>query len=265
MKEKISITIEKNVIDEIDSIIDNIYIRNRSQAIEHLVKTALGENKIAVILAGGPEEQLRTRTKKFCFELEVKGLSLIENVIKKLRDSKFKTIYIIGRHAIITKIFEIVKDGNDYGVKVNYFEEKISKGTADSLRILKGKINTTFLVVYCDIYFGRINLDEIWKDHLKQGALCTLMLTTSPKPSEKGTVVVEGTKILQFIQKPRQSDIYLVFSPIFAAEPEIFDYEGSSLEKDVFSALAEKGLLNGHMSSEKEIHVRSREEADRIR
>jgi len=265
MKEKISITIEKNVIEEIDTIIDNIYIRNRSQAIEHLVKTALGENKTAVILAGGPEEQLRTKTREFCFELRVKNASLIENVVKKLRDSKFKTIYIVGRHAVITKIFEIIKDGGNYGVKINYVEEKVSKGTADSLRILKGKINTTFLVAYCDIYFNKINLDEIWRDHLKQGGVCTIMLTTSPKPSEKGTVVVEGTKILQFIQKPRQSDIYLVFSPIFAAEPEIFDYEGVSLEKDVFPALAERGLLNGHVSSEKEIHVRSREGAAKIR
>ncbi|MBI2546244.1 hypothetical protein HYV81_03625 [Candidatus Woesearchaeota archaeon] len=264
MKQKISITLDEHAIKEIDSTVDNIYIRNRSQAIEHLVKTALGENKTAVILAGGPEEQLKTKG-EFCFSLPVRGSSLIEGMVKKFREHRFKAIYVIGRHAVITRIFELLKDGSSYGVKITYIEEKHSKGTADSLRLLKGKVSGTFLTVYCDIYFNRINLDEVWKDHLKQGSLCTLMLTTSSKPSEKGTVIVEGTKILQFIQKPKQSDIYLVFSPIFAAEPEIFDYPGTSLEQDVFPALAEKGLLYGHMSSEKEIHVRSREEAGRVR
>jgi len=48
-----------------------------------------------------------------------------------------------------------------------------------------------------------------------------------------------------------------VFSPIFVAEPQLFEYSGSSLEFNVFPELAEKGLLNGHLSSEKEMHVHS--------
>ena len=54
MKRKISITIEDSVLKGIDGVIDNIFIRNRSQAIEFLAKNALGEHKQAVILAGGP-------------------------------------------------------------------------------------------------------------------------------------------------------------------------------------------------------------------
>ena len=58
-KTKISITINEKTLHDIDSIIDNIYIRNRSQAIEHLARNALGENKTAVILLGGDEERLK--------------------------------------------------------------------------------------------------------------------------------------------------------------------------------------------------------------
>ena len=49
-KTKISITIDEKILRDIDFIVDNIYIRNRSQAIEYLAKNALEENKIAVIL-----------------------------------------------------------------------------------------------------------------------------------------------------------------------------------------------------------------------
>ena len=59
MKEKISITIDDNLLKEIDNTIDNVYVRNRSQAIEYLVTNALKEEKIAVILAGGEIERLR--------------------------------------------------------------------------------------------------------------------------------------------------------------------------------------------------------------
>ena len=59
MKRKISITIEDTLLKGIDSVVDNVFIRNRSQAIGFLTKTALGEHKQTAILAGGPEEKLK--------------------------------------------------------------------------------------------------------------------------------------------------------------------------------------------------------------
>ncbi len=259
-KKKISITINGKTLQDIDGIIDNIYIRNRSQAIEHLVNNALGENKIAVILLGGKEEHLRISGNEYRPTAKAGKNIVIGLALKKLRENGFKTVFIVARHALLTRLFEILKDGSAYGVKINYIEEKIAKGTADSLRLLKGKISSNFLVVYGDIIFSRINIEELWNDHIKQNAVATIMLTTSSKPSEKGTVRVEGNKVLTFTQKPRESDIYLVFSPIFVAEPHIFDYNGASLESDVFPGIAEKGLLNGHLSSEKELHVHSRKD-----
>lgn len=261
-KTKISITINEKTLKDIDSIIDNIYIRNRSQAIEHLAKNSLGENKAAAILLGGDEEHVRIGKGDYSPTAKTKNGFVIELALRKLRENNFKTIFIIARHALLTRLFEILKDGAGYGVKVGYIEEKSSGGTADSLRLLKGRVNTNFLAVYGDLIFSKINIEELWNDHIKQNAAATIMLTTSSKPSEKGTVRVEGSKVLTFTQKPKKSDIYLVFSPIFVAEPQIFEYSGKSLEFDVFPELAEKGLLNGHLSSEKEIHIHSRKDLE---
>ena len=264
-KSKISITINEKTLRDIDSIIDNVYVRNRSQAIEYLAKNALGENKTAVILLGGSEERIRISKEEYRPTARIKNSTVIESAIKKLRENNFKTIYIIARHNLLTRLFEMLKDGIDYGIKINYVEEKSSGGTADSLRLLRGRINTNFLVVYGDIIFSKISIDGLWNDHIKQNAVTTIMLTTSSKPSEKGTVRVEGNKVLTFTQKPKKSDIYLVFSPIFVTEPQIFEYSGPSLEFDVFPELAEKGLLNGHLSSEKEMHVHSRKDLENLR
>jgi len=263
-KRKISITLNEKLLNDVDSLVDNIFIRNRSQAIEHLVSNGIKENKAAVILLGGNEDELRISKTEFCATAMSKGSTLIELAVRKLRENNFKTIFIISRQLLLTKLFEILKDGTEQNVKITYVEEKNSKGSADSLKLLKGKINSSFLVVYGDIYFSKIKIEELWNDHIRGNSVSTIMLTTSPKPSEKGTVKVEGNKVLSFAQKPKKSDIYLVFSPIFAAVPQILDYAGSSLEMDIFPSLAEKGLLNGHFSSEKEIHIHEKKDIEKI-
>ncbi|MDP7116123.1 MAG: sugar phosphate nucleotidyltransferase [Candidatus Woesearchaeota archaeon] len=265
MKEKISITVNKKTLDEIDALIDNVFIRNRSHAIEHLVESSLGKNKVAVILAGGDPEQLRISPQEFRPTAKVANLAVIEKAVKKLRNYGFATIYVVAQDPLLTKIFEILKDGTSYGVKIGYMEERHAKGSAYSLKLLKGKISTKFLVVYSDIIFDSINIEALWNDHIKQNYITTLMLTTSSKPSEKGTVKMEGTRILEFTQKPKKSDVYLVFSPIFVADPEILEYDGNSLEYDIFPELAKKGLLQGHISSEKETHIHSLDDKKKVK
>jgi len=263
MKNKISITLNEKTLQEIDTIIDRIYIRNRSQAIEYLVTQALGENKTAVILSGGVEHKLKIG-KDYNITAMVGNRRLVEMAVLKLRENGFKSIFVVARQKVLTAVFSAMGDGSKYGVKISYVEEKESRGTADSLRLLKGKVTGSFLVVYGDIIFSKINIDELWMDHVKHGSMVTLMLTTSAKPSDKGTVVMEGSKVLDFIQKPRESDVYLVFSPIFAASSELLDYSGASLEKNVFPVLAERGLMLGHLSSQKEKHVHSLEDVKNV-
>jgi len=259
MKEKVSVTIEKDVLKNIDSLIDNLYIRNRSQAIEYVIKKVLGESKTAVILAGGPEERLKISKDEYRLFVKVGGESVMEKSIKNLRKNNFKEIYFIARHAILTKAFSFFGSGNAYGVKINYVEEKKSDGTFESLRLLKGKISSKFLVVYDDIIFDKIKIHELWDTHSRSHAVTTLLLTTSDEPSKKGNVLLEGNKVLSFIQKPKISDNYIVFSPIFVAEPELLEYQGASLEKDVFPELARNNLLSGHISPVKETHVHKKE------
>ncbi len=266
MKRKISITIEDSILKGIDSVIDNIFIRNRSQAIEFLAKTAMGEHKQAVILSGGPEERLKISGTDYRITAKIRNTTVVEKAVKKLRENGFRDIFIVARHNVLTRVFDILKDGSSYNVKVTYVEEKDSNGSADTLRLLKGRINANFLAVYGHVIFDKVNVQELWNQHLRQGtAVATLMLTTAPNPSEKGTVKVEGSRILQFTQKPKKTDVYLVFSPIFVATPEIFNIEGSSLEYDIFPRLAEQGLLFGHSSSEKEQHIHTAADAKTIR
>lgn len=264
MKKKISITINEKTLKDIDSIIDNIYIRNRSQAIEMLVRSALGENKAAVILSGGPEEDIKISENEYRITGQYNGKTVIETMLKKLKEEGFKKIYLVARKKIINSVFSIVQNGSKYGVELDYIEEKDSQGTGDSLKLLRGKINTNFLVVYGDILFSNLSIEELWNEHLKRKGVATLLLTTTPDPTKKGVVKIEGSKILEFIQKPKETDVYLGFSSIFVAQPELLEYAGHSLEKDIFPSLAEKGFLNGYLSTSKVIKLKSKKDLKAI-
>ncbi len=265
MKKKISITISEKTLKDIDRTVDNIFIQNRSQAIEYLANAALGENKTAVILAGGKADQLKISETEYRPTARINSSTVCELAVKKLRENNFKSIFIVAEHKVLTSIFEILKDGSEYGVKINYIEDKENKGTATSLKLLKGKINSNFLVVYGDLIFSKINIEEIWKQHIMTKSIATLMLTTSPTPSKKGIVKIEGNKILAFEQKPKKTDIYLGFSSIFIADPQLLNYDGTSLEYEVFPKLAERGLLSGHLSSEKEVHIHTKADVKKFR
>lgn len=254
MKTKISVTIDEHVLKDIDSIIDNITIRNRSQAIEFLAQNALGEKKSAVILSGGEESKLHIG-RDYRLTARVGNSTVIERMLRTLRENGFTTVYIVARQKVLTKAFEIVKDGSNFGTTVHYVEEKQSSGSADSLQLVSGKINKDFLVVYGHVLFDKINLEELWNQHLRQHSIATLLLTTAANPREKGTVIMEGSKILDFVQKPRKTDVHLVFSAMFIASPDIFPFCHKSLEYDAFPKLAKQGLLRGHLSAAKETHV----------
>ena len=254
MKEKVSITIDRSILRQIDSIVDNVYIRNRSQAIEYLARISLGENKTAIILAGGEEKNQQLDEGIYRSTYKLGKFSLAELAIKKLVEDGFKTVYIIARQGLLVEYFSQLKDGASFGAKINYIEEKESQGTFSSLKLAKGKLPDRFLVLYSDIIFNTINLKSLWESHIRSSSMSTLMLTTSQTPIDKGSVIVEGTRITGFNQK-NDSMNNLVFSPIFVCEKESLEEAGISLEMDLFPSLAKKGLLNGYITSIKEVHI----------
>ncbi|NCO96933.1 MAG: hypothetical protein COY38_02205 [Candidatus Aenigmarchaeota archaeon CG_4_10_14_0_8_um_filter_37_24] len=261
MKEKVSITINEKTLKEIDSLVNGISIRNRSQAIEFLAEKTLGENKPAVILAGGSEKKLKIFNGEYKPTVKIKDSTIVEIAIKKLRESGFRNIFIIAQRPILTRIFKIIGNGSNYGVKIEFIEEKETVGSADSLRLLKGQIKKSFLVVYCDVIFDQINVNELWKEHTRQKSIATLLIASTPNiKSDVGVVKMEGNRIVEFMEKPSKAESNVFFSGIFIAEPEIFEFSGCSLEKDVFPKLVKKDLLNGHLSSKEYLHIHNKED-----
>ncbi len=263
MKEKISITIEENILRELDALIDNIVIKNRSNAIEFLVNKALGQSKTAVILSGGSPDYLRISKTEFRPTAKINSKPLLQHNIDKLKLCGFKHIYIIARKPVLTAIFGVLSNKENHDMNFEFVQEPESRGTAFSLKQLKGKLNSPFIVLYGDIVAANLELISLWKSHIRNKFTATLLLTSSPEPNKKGVVELEGNRIVRFIQKPSKTELYIGFSSVFVAEPSIMDYAGDWLELDIFPRMAAEGLLGGFVSSQQVIHIHSTSDKNR--
>ena len=272
MKAKITITLDEKILKNVDAIVDRIYIRNRSQAIEHLIEESFSKDRKAVILATGDSKSLLIDKNEYRATAKIKGTTVIEMTLKALKDNGFKEIFILGEQEILTAIFNFVRDGKRYGVKINFIEDKDPPGTAASLRLLKGEIKNTFLVIYGDIIFNSNDIEKLWRHHFKHKGVATLLVSsshltlggskrkiiTSPLKIEGDSVVKVYPKNSKAIKEIEDSSI--IFVSIFVTEPEILEYTGHWLENDVFPKLAEQGLLYSYLSSEESIHIHSKED-----
>ena len=96
MKSKINISLDEKVLKNVDSIIDRVYVRNRSQAIEHLIENSFGREKVAAILATGPSKYLKIKGGQYRATAKIGNMSVAELAIKNLRSVGFNKIFIVG-------------------------------------------------------------------------------------------------------------------------------------------------------------------------
>ncbi|MFA5125972.1 MAG: sugar phosphate nucleotidyltransferase [archaeon] len=253
MKSKISITLDENVVEGIKTIIDGIYIRNTSQAVEYLLKKTLSGKNRAIFLCGGGTFK---RTENGCFRpcTPFMGTSVIAHNIKFLKSNGFSEIVIIAQKECINEVKECVNKEKIRGVNIKFLENsEVSQGSMDSLRT-SGVLTRTSLIAFGDTIFFNNNIQNFWKTHLLYKGTATLYVQAfTEKIGHAGVVSMEGNQITSFVQKPGTKFSLIHFSAVFIAEPSILDYEGHSLEYDVFPEMAKKRQLIGYMS-EKPIH-----------
>lgn len=262
MKEKISVTIESSVLRAVESIIDGIRIKNRSDAIECLLKKSVGEKRTAVILCGGDEEKQMLADGSYRFVAKLGDGTVIEDIVKQLKNFGFSRIFVAGRNSVIMRIFSVLKNGEAFGVALDYVEEVKSSGTADTLRLLSSKVDGDFLVVYGDLVF-RYDLNRLYREHAVNGGVVTLALSSAAHPSEKGTVQLDGNRVLEFSQKVKSASSFIAFTPIFVASADVFAVDGAALEDDVFPRLIETGQLFGLVLPGKDVHVHKKADLKR--
>ena len=253
-RERLTITLRPDIIHYLDSQIDGVTVRNRSHAIETIISKSMTPGVTqAFILAAGQGIKMRPYTYEIPKPmLPVKGRPILEHIVEQLRSTDIRDIVIVIGY-LGDQIKSHFGDGSKFGVKIRYIEEEKPTGTAGPLRIAKQILEEKpFLMIYGDV-LAEINLREFIDYHMQFGQVATLALTSVPDPSAYGAVRMSGQKVVEVVEKPKNSDSVsrLVTAGVQILTPAIYSSVPSSgfsmLEEDVFPVLAQEGKLTGYL------------------
>lgn len=255
MKERITLTIERELLSQIDAKVDGRQVKNRSHAVELYLRRALRGRvpSKALILAGGKSKKMLPLTKTTPKPmLKIQGKPMLEHNIDLLKRYGITDI-IISVGYLKEQIIDHFMDGATFGVNIRYIEEDSDKplGTAGPIKKAKKHLtDASFLVLNAD-ELKDINLENLYREHLRSEASATIALTTVKDPTRFGVAMLDGNHILRFVEKPREGTApsKLINAGLYVFEPSVIDMipEGfAMLEMDLFPKLASQGKLVGY-------------------
>jgi len=254
-REHISLTIDKNILSEVDKTIDGNNIRNRSHAFEVLLSRVIDTKKVrkAFILAGGKGTRLRPITYEIPKPMVlIHGRPLLEHTINLLKKNDIRNI-ILSIGYMGEKIKEYFGNGSKLGVNISYVEENEPTGTAGALRLAKPLLDDcNFIMINGDNLY-KIDYPEMIQASLSNGAVATIALTTVSDPSKFGVAKMKGTRIVDFVEKPKLNEApsNLINAGIYIFNSKIFDYipdkHFSMIETEVFPKLIADEQFYGYV------------------
>src|SRR3989344_3247372 len=203
----------------------------------------------ALILAGG----FGTRLKEVAGDVPkpmvmIAGKPFLEHQLLYLKDQEIEDIIIAVYH-MSNKIKSYFGDGSRWGLDITYSEEEYPLGTAGAIKKAEKYLNDTFLVLNGDSY-SQIDIKKLLEFHKSKKSNFTISLTKSNNAGHYGSVVLDGSKVRDFIEKKESLNSF-VSTGFYMFEPIIFNFmepdKNISIEKEIFPRLAKQDSLYGYI------------------
>ncbi len=181
-RERITISIRKEILSKIDKKIDGIKLRNRSHAIESMVVETLGIDIISdvVIMAGGEDA--------------IKSIDAIKELLLKLKTIGVEEV-IVAVGYLGKKIQDELKKGEKFGLHINYLEK--GEGTGGVLLEMKKSLKKSFLVINID---KKIDVDLKTLIEFHKSSLSLATVATENIKTLRGVYVLES-EVLDYLPK----------------------------------------------------------------
>lgn len=208
----------------------------------------------ACIVAGGRGTRLQPLTYaapkpllSFC------GAPFLAGVIHRLAAAGIdRVLLVVGSD---TAPFDALRPyAADVGVRVEMVAEPEPLDTAGGVRAVADELDTTFLVLNGDILTD-LDYGRVLRQHATAGADATLVLTEVEDTSSYGVCVLDGNRIVAFVEKPAPGslpDQRAINAGTYVLEPHVlrgFPHGRLSFERDVFPGILELGHhLEGFVS-----------------
>jgi|SRR5271157_131409 len=202
----------------------------------------------AFILCGGRGERLKPLTDSLPKPMvNVGGKPILEHQLELLHNHGIrKAVLLVGWYG--EKIEAYFGKGEKLGMRIEYsYEDPNNRlGTAGPIKAARDKIEGPFIVMNGDI-ISNMNISAIVAFHM--GLECWGTISMINMPSPYGIIDLEGSRIMQFREKPVLP--YKMNAGLYVLEPDVVDFlpDVGSIETDVFPKLASMEKLYGFDST----------------
>lgn len=264
-KARVSLSLDEALLQRFDA---QHPAGNRSEAFEDLLRRGLGKSLTAVLLAGGPDKGLWSEdARKYRPLIPVRGKPLLAHSIEHLKAAGFSEIIVVGSHKVNSAIFSVFGNGESSGIAIKYVEEKEHEGSAHTLSLARPHVSGTFLFLPCDHYFD-FDLSTVLKFHERQDNPATLAIYygTGFEWTKSSLVMVDGSLITRYWEKPAKPESHLVATMTGFAEPSLFSLLEPRGPLDAqFAKISKAGKLSGCLVSGNFANIHTKKDADGVK
>ena len=192
-------------------------------------KESLDESVPVVMMAGGKGTRLLPLTAIIPKPLiPVNGITIAERIIGRFHEGGCNDFWLVlnYKREMIKSYFDELTCDYD----VSYIDETVFRGTGGGLKLLEGKINSTFIVTNCDILVD-LDLSALIHTHREASNSATAVVCLRNYTIPYGTVEIEeGGGVIGMREKPTISS--LVYTGVCVLEPEVLKYIGEDENLD---------------------------------
>ena len=210
-----------------------------------------------VIMAGGKGTRISSIASDIPKPMiRIDDKPILEYEIESLKAQGIKDFIITISH-LGNVIVDYFKDGKDFGVNIEYYNEEVPLGNAGALFKLKDRLTEDFLLINGDALFD-IDVERFISYHKKKNALATLFTHPNSHPYDSSLIEVdENNCVINWLSKEDNRDEYYqnrVNAGIHILSPEVLekkiDKEKIDLDRDILKPLCDSKRMYAYDSSE---------------
>ncbi len=173
--------------------------------------------KKGIILAGGLGTRMSPITKSVNKQLlPIFDKPLIYYPLSILMLAGIKEILIIVNKGSIHQFKKILRNGENFGIKINYAEQDKPRGLPDAFKIGKKFIgDSNVALILGDNFFYGQSLSEKLKNLAKLKSGASIFVHPVKNPSRFGVAELKGNKIISLKEKPKKSKSNLAITGLY--------------------------------------------------
>jgi mannose-1-phosphate guanylyltransferase/phosphomannomutase len=203
----------------------------------------------AVIMAGGFGTRLRPLTSRIPKPMvPIVNKPIIEHIVRLLVKHGIRDIIVLVFYQP-NAIKNFLKDGSEFGARIQYVKADADYGTAGSVRNAYELFKDSPVLVISGDVLTDFNLTQAVEFHKAKGSKATLVLTRVDDPLQFGLVITNAEgKIVRFLEKPTWGEVFsdTINTGIYIIEPDVIEsipfHEEIDFSKDTFPKMLRQNM-----------------------